>query len=266
MSSVLENTTAVILCGGRGMQVEGRSQPVPKALVKVGGRALVWHVMRRFSMYGVRRFVLALGSGGEEIREYFIRFAEHQFDLKLNQRDGSRQVLGHGNELDWEITFVNTGERAGTGARVARCQQHLPNAPFFVTYADCLSNIGLEAVARAHAANKRVATVTGVKPVFRYGEFQFESGEVTAFSSTSRVSGASGYLNGGYMMFNPEITRYLDVMDECVIEGAVFSKLVAERQLALHPHDGFWYAVDTQRDLTFLEQRWLSNESDWLHF
>ncbi len=262
----LENQVALLLCGGRGMQVEGTSQPIPKALVKLGGRALVWHVMKRFSMFGVRRFVLALGKGGEQIRDHFIRFAEHHFDLKVTQRDASRQVFGNGTELDWEITFVDTGDKAATGARIARCRHHLPNEPFFVTYADCLGNIDIDALYQEHLNHKQLVTVTGVKPIFRYGEFQFENGKVSSFSSTSRVSASSGYLNGGYMVWSPAALDYLDVMDECVVEGPVFSKLVAAGQLALHPHEGFWYAVDTPRDVEFLENRWLANQSDWLHF
>lgn len=261
----LADASVVLLCGGRGMLVEGQSAPVPKAMVTLGNRALVWHVMKRFSMYGVRRFVFALGRGGDRIRDYFLSFTEHHYDLRIHQGEQSVQVLGHGPENDWEMTFVNTGDAAGTGARVARCQQHVEGRPFFVSYADCLANVDVAALFQAHQTSGKSVTVTGVKPHLRYGEFQMDGDQVVAFSTTSRVTGAQGYINGGFMVWNPDALDALDVMDECVLEGAVLSRLVEARRLGVYRHEGFWYPVDTPRDVDYLERRWLSNQSDWLH-
>lgn len=261
----LAETPVVLLCGGRGMLVEGVVSPVPKAMVTLAGRALVWHVMKRFSMYGVHRFVFALGRGGDRIRDYFLSFMEHHYDLRIHRGEQAVQVLGHGPENDWEMTFVNTGDAAGTGARVARCQQHLAGGPFFVTYADCLANVDVEALVRAHEACRKAVTVTGVMPHFRYGELQLEGDAVVGFAPTSRVSGAHGYINGGYMVWNPEALDFLDVMDECVIEGPVLSRLAEAKQVGVYRHEGFWFPVDNVRDVEYLERRWLQNQSDWLH-
>lgn len=259
-----QDLPVVLLAGGRGMLVEGQGAPIPKSMVTLGQRALVWHVMKRFSMYGVRRFIFALGRGGEQIRNYFLHFMENHHDLRVQQSDQQVQVLGHGPENDWEMTFVNTGDAAGTGARVARCQHHLGETPFFLSYVDCLANIDIAGLYASHRASGMAVTVTGVQPPFRYGEFEMDGDRVVGFSPTSRLTGTLGHLNGGYMVWEPSALKYLDVMDECVLEDTVLSALAVDRQLGVFRHNGFWYPVDAPRDLEYLERRWLQNQSDWL--
>lgn len=256
---------ALILCGGRGVLVPPETQPIPKGLMQIGERALLWHVMRRFSLYGINEFVLALGAGGEKIRDYFIDFARNHFDVKYSQKNEHAQILGQGVEQSWQVTFVNTGLNAGTGARVSRCREYLDDADFFVTYSDCLANVDLNRVKSFHENHNKLLTVTGVQPIYRYGEFIVQNETPVAYNSISKVTSEQGFINGGYMLMRKGCLDLLSDMSECILEKDVFEKLVKKQELRIYPHKEFWYSVDHIRDIEYLHGLWLKNESAWLH-
>jgi glucose-1-phosphate cytidylyltransferase len=254
----------LILCGGRGLIDPETRQRIPKALVQVGGRPLVWHVMKTFAAVGFNEFVLALGEGGDAIRRHF--FCQHLEgrDVEIDSSSSRIEYLASSGEEDWRIRMVDTGLNANTGSRIARCRRHIPGENFFVTYSDCLCNVDLAALALAHGGSGKVVTVTGVQPSSRFGTFAIADGEVSGYTMDTKLIGVGGYLNGGYMVMSPGIFDHLDVFNECSLEREVFAKLAAARQVGVFPHVGYWQAVDTERDLQTVTRLYLENKRPWL--
>ncbi len=239
-------------------------EPIPKALVRIGHRPMIWHVMKIFSKFGINEFVLALGSGGDKIRDYFLNYDFSVNDMTMEL--GSKNIIfnSQNQEKNWKITFVDTGEEAGTGARVLRCQDYVKDQDFFVTYSDCLSDVKLDKVLDYHRSNGRIATVTGVLPPFRYGEFIFENNQLVDYHDSSHLKSMVGWVNGGFMVFSPRIFNYLEPYNECVLEKNIFSRLVADRQLDISEHTGFWQCLDNDRELDILNQMYSHNAACWL--
>ena len=254
----------VILCGGRGVIDPETRQRIPKALMQVGGRPLIWHVMKIFAAAGHEEFVLALGEGGEAIRRRFLYQHMEGRDIMLHSGSGAVEYLSRSNEENWRIKCVDTGLNAQTGSRIARCRRYLESEPFFLTYSDCLCSVDLPALLAAHQRGKKLVTVTGVQPPSRFGTFAVSGGEVTGYTLDSKLAGVGGYLNGGFMVMEPDIFDHLDLMNECALERETFAKLTAAHQIGVFPHNGYWQAVDTERDLQTVTQLYTENQRPWL--
>lgn len=254
----------LILCGGRGLIDPETRQRIPKALLHVGGRPLIWHVMKIFATAGFNEFVLALGEGGDLIRRHFFYQHLEGRDLEIESGSGRVEYLGQNREEDWRIRMVDTGLNANTGSRIARSQRHLLVGDFFVTYSDCLCNVDLPSLVSAHRSSGKIVTVTGVQPSSRFGTFAITGGEVSAYTTNTKLTSVGGYLNGGFMVMSQAIFEHLDVLNECNLEREVFSKLAAERQVGVFPHIGFWQAVDTERDLHSVSHLYMENKRPWL--
>ncbi len=254
----------VILCGGRGVIDPESRLRIPKALMQVGGRPLVSHVMNSFATAGFTEFVLALGEGGDAIRRHFYYQHIEGRDIEFSGGSGQFSYLTNAPEDNWQITCVDTGINAQTGCRVARCRRYVEREPFFVTYSDCLCNVNLQALIAFHRTNGSLLTATGVQPTTRFGTFAMESDVVTGYSLETHVAGMGGYVNGGYMVMDPDIFEHLDVFNECTLEREVFTKLARLGLIGVFPHTGYWQAVDTERDLATVTKFYLGNQRPWL--
>jgi glucose-1-phosphate cytidylyltransferase len=254
----------LILCGGRGWIDPESRRRIPKGMAMIGGRPLLWHVMKIFAAQGHSEFVLALGEGGGDIREYFLQYRTHSQDVEISLHDGSIRPLQQLPEEEWRVKLVETGTAANTGSRIARCREYLRDEPFFLAYNDCLGNVSLPSLLAMHTAEQKIITVTGVQPPSRFGTFAVSDGQVTGYSLSTRLTGQGGYINGGFMVANPALFTYVEPFNECSLEREVFERLVEENQVTVFPHDGYWQAVDTERDVLQLNEIYARNERPWL--
>ncbi len=250
----------VILCGGRGTRLQEETEFKPKALVEIGGKPILWHLMRIYYHYGFRRFVLCLGYKGNMIKEYFLNYPAMQNDFTLRLRSGAQQIWSHSDNIeDWEITFVDTGAETNTGGRIFRVA-HLIHEPYFLAnYCDGLSNIDLTRLIEFHKEKGKIATVTGFHPRSRFGTVKVdESGIVNYWQEKPLMSDLT---SGGFFVFGRQIFDYLD--DNCVLEQRPLEKLAEDRELALFPHDGYWQCMDTHKEALALDKLWRSGSAPW---
>lgn len=255
----------VILCGGEGIRLKHQLEYIPKAMVRIDDKPMLWHVMKRYSLFGHNEFVLALGKNGQMIRDYFLNYNLNTNDIGFTIND-PKKITYHNQsqEEDWKITLVNTGEAAHTGARLYRCGKYIDEDVFMLSYSDCLSDVNLEKLLDSHNSRKKIATVSGVLPPFRYGEFVLKSGKITDFSPTSKLTSIRGYVNGGFAIFSKRIFKYLNSYNECTLENEVYKKLVKENELNLYTHKGFWQCLDNDREFEYLKKLSEENKRYWL--
>lgn len=256
----------IILCGGKGIRLSNDSDYIPKAMVNLGHRPLVWHVMKRYALEGFNEFILALGTKGALIKDYFINYKEYANDIQVRLGSGEVENLTKHQEANWKITLVDTGDSAMTGARIARCKQYIKEDEFMVAYADCLADIDINKLLRFHKKSKKIATITGVNPPYREGEFLVKDNLATGVYDTREIQKDtySRLFNGGYMVFKKEIFSYLNLFNECKLETDVFSQLIVDQELAVYPHSGFWRWLDTDRDYLYLSELVDKNKLYWL--
>jgi len=254
----------VILCGGQGVRLNNSLSFIPKGMAKIGHRPLLWHIMKIFSQYGFTEFVLALGQNGQMIRDYFLHYDENVNDLTFTLGDPKAVFNSRHQEEKWKITFVETGEQSGTGARLFRCQKYLDTDDFLLAYSDCLSDIDISKLVDFHNKQGKLATVSGVMPPFRYGEFTMEGNVPVDYQDISRLKSPNGWVNGGFMVLKPQIFQYLTPYNECVIEKEVFKNLVKDKNIAVFEHPGFWQCLDNDREYQYLNQLAEKNSEFWL--
>ncbi len=254
----------LILCGGRGVIDPVTRNRVPKCLLKIGNRPVIWHVMKLFSSYGYTDFVLALGLGGDLIKEYFINSFELLHDIEINIADNEVKSLNKIPEENWKVKLVDTGISASTGARIARCERYLKYEPFFITYSDVLANVKINQLVDFHKAHKKMLTITGVNPPSRFGTFYLKGDEVQSYDASARLEMHRSRINGGFMVANEKIFEKLSPISECNLEAEVFAKLIAEDDLSLWKHDDFWQNVDTERDIEYMQSLYDINKRPWL--
>lgn len=250
-------TPVVILCGGKGTRLKEETEFRPKPLVPIGGKPILWHIMKIYAHYGYRRFVLALGYKGEAIKEYFLlrKWLDSDFLLGL-QRD-ERVALSSGNGDDFEIVFADTGEDTLTGERIAMLERYLPGPRFLMTYGDGVADISIPELMSFHERQGTVATLTGVHPSSKYGLVRVgDDQRILAFEQKPRLH---DYVNGGFMVFERQIFRHLQKGE--MIEDALM-RLVADRQVSLYTHEGFWHCMDTYKDYEDLNVLW-RNDPRW---
>ena len=253
----------VILCGGMGTRLREASEHLPKPLVDIGGRPILWHIMKSYSHYGFRRFVLCLGYKGDMIKDYFVDHRSRMNDFTLRLRD-DHQLEFHtavGDE-DWEITFAETGLTTATGARVARVAPYLQAPRFALTYGDGIGAIDIPTALKVHTASGKLGTLTGVHPGGRYGEMVLDGDDVTQFNEKQSQT---GYVNGGFFFFEREfIDKYLDPdLTDQMLEHAPLGRLARDGELGVHRHEGFWMGMDTFRDWKELNSLWDGGHAEW---
>lgn len=241
----------VILCGGKGTRLKEETEYRPKPMVSVGGRPILWHIMKGYSHFGYNRFILALGYKGELIREHFLLRRWMTSDFTLGIKTGEVTAASPTVD-DFHITFVDTGEETLTGERLLLLDRYLPQR-FMVTYGDGVADINVNALVDFHVRQGTIGTITGVHPTSKYGMLgEDQSARVTSFEQKPRLS---DYVNGGFMVFEREVLRYLKPGQ--MIEEAL-ADLARDRHLSLYRHDGFWHSMDTYKDYEDLNQMWAS--------
>lgn len=252
----------VILCGGRGTRLGEHGQSVPKALVEIGGRPLLWHLLKLYATHGLNDFVLCLGHLGAEIKRYFLEHHWLHADFTLEMgRAGDYQLRRHGaGGEDWRITFAETGPETSTGGRLKRAARYLEGEEVFcVTYGDGLADVDLGALIRFHDAHGRVGTLTAVRPRTSFGVLRLDgAGAVTEFQEKP-VMGE--WINGGFFVFRRGILDYLG--EDSVLEREPLERLAAERQLMAYRHEGFWKCLDTYKDHVEFNRMWEAGEAPW---
>lgn len=250
----------VLLCGGLGTRISEESHLKPKPMIEIGGRPIVWHIMKLFSHYGFNDFVLCLGYKGYVVKEYFANYVLHNADLTVDLAKGAVEYHATNHE-PWRVTLVDTGADSMTGGRLKRVAQYLdPNEPFFMSYGDGVADIDLEALLEFHKAHGKQATVSAVSPPGRFGALDIVDGAVKRF--IEKPPGDNGLINGGFFVLQPDvIDRITD--DSTVWELEPLEGLAREGQLMARPHEGFWAAMDTLRDKNHLESLWASGQAPW---
>jgi glucose-1-phosphate cytidylyltransferase len=251
---------AVILAGGLGTRISEESQLRPKPMIEIGGRPILWHIMKFYSHHGVRDFVICLGYKGYMIKEYFANIVLHSSDVTIDA--AANTIEYHQAEVEpWRITLADTGEHSLTGGRLKRAGRYLNHGETFcMTYGDGLADLDLPAALRFHKANGRAATLTAVIPPGRYGAVDLDGGVVRQFLEKPPES--EGYVNGGFFVLEPSVLDRID-SDMTAFEGEPLEGLARDHQLAGYRHSGFWQAMDTLRDKNYLEELWRSGRAPW---
>jgi glucose-1-phosphate cytidylyltransferase len=250
----------VLLCGGQGTRMREETEFRPKPMVEVGGRPLLWHIMKLFGAHGFRDFVLCLGYRGEMVKRYFADYHLHGSDVTFDLASGD--VAYHRRHTDdWAVTCADTGEGSMTGARVKRIEPYLGDAELvLVTYGDGLANVDLTDLVAFHRAHGRLATVTGVHAPARFGQLVSDGGWVRQFAEKPLET---GWINGGFFVFEREVFERLSADPSCVLEHEPLERLAADGQLAVYHHDGYWQCADTLRDVELLRGLWDAGEAPW---
>lgn len=244
---------AVILAGGMGTRISEESHLRPKPMIEIGGRPILWHIMKIFSTQGVTEFVICCGYKGNTIKEYFSHYALYHSDVTFDFRGGETVEICRSKTEPWRVTLVDTGLLTQTGGRLKRIEEYVAEAPFFMTYGDGVADVDLAAVAERHRRMGAKVTMTLVQPEGRFGVAEVKEGRVTAFREKDKED--SGWVNGGFMMISPEALDLIEG-DETVWEGEPLRRLAAAGEVAAFCHDGFWQCMDTMRDRQKLEEIW----------
>jgi glucose-1-phosphate cytidylyltransferase len=254
---------AVILCGGYGTRLAGMSE-LPKPLVPIGGRPILWHIMKGFAHWGLRDFVLCLGYRSDLLKQYFLNLSAMVEDVTLDLATGDRVLHCDQEQLNWKVTLAETGHDSKTGHRVWQAQRYVPPSDdlFVVTYGDGVSDVDLRKVVRFHRAHGRLATVTAVHPPGRFGELSLGArNRVTEFNEKPQATG--GWISGGFFIFSRRLFDRLPSDPGLVLEREPLRELALGGELMAYQHEGFWFCVDTPRDYLQLSEMWSAGNAPW---
>lgn len=249
----------VILAGGLGSRISEESVVRPKPMIEIGGRPILWHIMKIYSAHGLNDFVICLGYKGYLIKEYFANYFLHMADVTFDLEHNRMEVHQRASE-PWKVTLVDTGEQSQTGGRLLRVKRYVEDAPFCFTYGDGVANVDVKRLVERHRQGGRLATVTAVRPPGRFGALALEDDRVAGF--VEKPAGDGGWVNGGFFVLEPGVFRYL-AADEDIWERGPLERLAADGQLDAYHHEGFWQPMDTLRDKNVLEELWASGEAPW---
>lgn len=250
----------VILCGGQGTRLREETEFKPKPMVPVGDRPILWHLMKYYSHFGFKKFVLCLGYRSDYIKDYFYNYEAMNSDFTI--RLGKKQVSFHSSHAeDWEVTLADTGLEAMTGARIKRIERYIDADRFCLTYGDGLSNVDLHRLMAYHQSHGKLATMTAVHPPSRFGTMEFDGDRISSFAE--KPNSGEGYINGGFFVCERGVFDYLEYDDSCIFERAPMERLANTGELMAYRHAGYWQCMDTIRDAKLLNDLWTSGESPW---
>lgn len=252
----------VILAGGFGSRISEESHLKPKPMIEIGGRPILWHIMKIYSSFGYHDFVICLGYKGYCIKEYFAHYFLHEADVTFDFRTSGEQQIIHDHHAEpWRVTLVNTGLNTMTGGRVKRIQKYIGNEPFMLTYGDGVGDVNIPRLVDYHKSHGKLATVTSVQPTGRFGALDLSSGNrVLGFHE--KPQGDGGWINGGFFVLQPDIFEYI-AGDETIFERDPMENMAKDGQLIAYKHLGFWQPMDTMRDREHLEGLWKKEKAPW---
>jgi glucose-1-phosphate cytidylyltransferase len=249
-----------ILCGGLGTRLREETEFKPKPMVEIGGRPILWHIMKYYAHSGHREFVLAVGYKGDVIRDYFLHYEirNRDFTIKLGTRDV--EVHGGHDEDGWRVTLAETGLGTFTGGRLLRLAEYLKGGPFMATYGDGVADVDLSALFAYHRKMGKLGTVTAVRPSSRFGELMIEDGIVSVFKEKPQIR--EGWINGGFFVFEPAVLGMIGGDAESLEQGLLV-RLAERGELAVYQHEGFWQCMDTYREMELLNEMWRAGKAPW---
>jgi glucose-1-phosphate cytidylyltransferase len=249
----------VILAGGLGTRLREETEFRPKPMVQIGGKPILWHIMKYYSCWGVNEFIICTGYKGEQIKNYFLNYQNISSDISINLRTGLSSVITSDSNEDWKVTVVDTGPLTPTGGRINKIKNYINSDTFFCTYGDGVANVDINSLLDLHTRSQSIATLTAVQPLSRFGVIDFGiSGQVASFREKPRLD---TWINGGYFVFNKGIFDYLS--DDCSLEVEPLAKLASSGELSAFQHDGFWQPMDTLRESQFLNDKWNEGKAEW---
>jgi glucose-1-phosphate cytidylyltransferase len=249
----------IILAGGLGTRISEYTNTIPKPMVVIGNRPILWHIMNSYAHFGHNEFYLALGYKSELIKKYFLNYSSLNSDFTVNLATGI--VESHKSEyIDWRVTLVNTGLDSMTGGRVKRLQSFIGNEPFMLTYGDGVSDIDLNDLLKFHKSHGKMVTVTAVHPGARFGELEMKDQKVISFQEKPQIR--QGWINGGYFIIEPEFFEMIEG-DNTILEKEPLETAAKIGELMAYHHDGYWQCMDTKRDKDNLEELWKNNTAPW---
>jgi glucose-1-phosphate cytidylyltransferase len=250
---------AVILAGGLGTRISEESHLKPKPMIEIGGRPILWHIMKIYSHYGINDFVICLGYRGYVIKEYFANYFLHMSDVTFDMAQNRMEV--HQNSAEpWRVTLIDTGPDTMTGGRLKRVRDHIGDEAFCFTYGDGVADIDIAAQLAFHRAHKKLATVTAIQPPGRYGALDIDAGRVLSFQE--KPAGDGAWINGGFFVLEPPVIDLIDG-DQTSWEATPLVQLAAQGELMSYQHRGFWQPMDTLRDKNHLEELWAAGRAPW---
>jgi glucose-1-phosphate cytidylyltransferase len=249
----------IILAGGFGTRLSEETVVRPKPMVEIGGRPILWHILKHYAHYGFNEFIIALGYKGHVIKDYFLDYYHLESDLTVNLGTGDVTVREQRRE-NWVVHLVDTGYSALTGARIKRVRDYIGHSPFMLTYGDGVSDVNLHDLVAYHQQQRRLATITAVRPPARFGRLDLHDDAVVF---NEKPQSGEGWINGGYMVFEPAILDYLPDGDNVSMEHVLMETLSPQGQISAYRHTGYWQCMDTLRDKQTLENLWQSGSPPW---
>lgn len=253
----------VILAGGRGTRISEEGNLRPKPMVEIGGFPIVWHIMKYYSRFGYNDFIICCGYNGYFIKEYFAQYFLHASDVTFDFSKNNEMTVHNNVSEPWRVTIVDTGLDAQTGCRIKRIQNYVGDESFFLTYGDGVSNIDLGVLLNQHMKSDNIVTMSIIKPVGRFGIVEIDSEKNQAISFREKNKEDTAWINGGFMVANSDLFKYLQDNENCILERAPLERICAEDKLGVYQHKGFWQCMDTPRDRVYLEKLWMTNKAPW---
>jgi glucose-1-phosphate cytidylyltransferase len=250
---------AIILAGGLGTRISEETSTRPKPMVEIGGKPILWHIMKSYSAHGIHDFVICCGYKGYVIKEYFANYFLHMSDVTFDMRNNKMEVH-HRSAEPWRVTLVDTGENTMTGGRIKRVAEHIGNEDFCCTYGDGVSDVNITELIAFHQQQGKLATLTATQPSGRFGAINFAGNSVTSFQE--KPQGDGGWINGGFFVLSPKVLDYL-IDDSTVWEREPMEQIASAGQMSAYFHTGFWQPMDTLRDKNHLEALWASGKAPW---
>ena len=251
----------IILAGGWGTRLGSLTESIPKPMVKIGNRPILWHIMKIYSHYGFNDFIICLGVKGEIVKDYFYHYEIKNNDFKIDLVNKDIEFYNKHEETDWKITLIDTGLNTLKGGRIKRVEKYLDPDMNMVTYGDGVANINIKDLIQFHKSHGKILTVTGVHAPARFGEIIDERNVVISFKEKPQTS--LGLMNGGFIVFNNEFLDFLTPNEDCDLEKGVLEELSRKREVMVYKHDGYWECVDHERDVVHLNKAWEENEAMW---
>jgi glucose-1-phosphate cytidylyltransferase len=253
----------VILCGGKGTRLSEETNLRPKPMVEIGGKPILWHIMKYYSSFGYNRFILALGYKQDYIKEYFYNYKTTNSDFTLNLSPDTSPVFHKSaDESNWEITFIDTGLETLKGGRIKRIEKYLKSNNFHLTYGDGVSDVNLNKLVKFHEKHNKTATVSAVRPPSRFGEMIIDNDDVKTFNEKSQMH--TGYINGGFFILNKKIMEYLSKDVNCDFEFGPLQEVVKNNELKAFKHKGFWQCMDNVRERDYLDKLTNEGKAPWI--